>query len=93
MIAINAAIPYCNLFLFKITKSEMLVKTGLLVVSNPKHIGRILCNVQQNVKSTLYIQLLSALSEPLSFHPNLFTTWPKYSQTIWGIYSQVILLT
>lgn len=68
----------------------MLVKTGLLVVSNPTQIGKILPSVKERVKSTLYIQLLSALSEPFgNFHPNIFTSWPKYSKTIYGIYSQV----
>ncbi|KAL1494410.1 hypothetical protein ABEB36_010013 [Hypothenemus hampei] len=67
----------------------MLAKTGLLVVSNPKHINRLLSDVQKSVKSTLYIQLLSALTEPLgNFYSNLFTTPPKFSRTIFNIYSQ-----
>ena len=70
----------------------MLVKTGLLVVSNPKHIGKVLTSVKKHVNNTLYIQLLSALSEPFgTFLPNVFDSWPKFSKTITGIYSQVIL--
>ncbi|XP_066249367.1 bifunctional coenzyme A synthase [Euwallacea similis] len=71
----------------------MLVKTGLLVVSNPKHINRLLTDVQKSVKNTLYIQLLSALNDPLgNFHPNIFNTPPKLSRTIFGIYSQASVL-
>ncbi|CAH0563565.1 unnamed protein product [Brassicogethes aeneus] len=67
----------------------MLCKTGLLIVSNPNKIGKILSKIQNNVKNTLYIQLLSTLSDPLgNFYPNLYNSWPKYSQTIFGIYSQ-----
>ncbi|XP_017772037.1 PREDICTED: bifunctional coenzyme A synthase-like [Nicrophorus vespilloides] len=67
----------------------MLAKTGLLVVSNPTHLNKILSSVRSQVKNTLYIQLLSALGEPFgSFHQNIFTTWPKFSQTISKIYSQ-----
>lgn len=69
----------------------MLAKTGLLIVSNPKQIGKILSSIEKQVNQTLYIQLLSALCEPLgNFYTNVFNTWPKYSQTIYGIYSQVI---
>ncbi|GJQ85440.1 hypothetical protein Trydic_g23865 [Trypoxylus dichotomus] len=69
---------------------KMLFKTGLLVISNPKHIGKILPSLKKYVHNTLYIQLLSALTDPFgSFHPNLFNTWPKFSQTITGIYKQV----
>lgn len=68
----------------------MLVKTGLLIVSNPKQIGNLLGSIQKQVKSTLYIQLLSALSEPLcSFCPKKCNVWPKFSPTIHGIYAQV----
>ncbi|KAJ3644954.1 hypothetical protein Zmor_022650 [Zophobas morio] len=67
----------------------MLAKTGLLVVSNPKQIGKILPLVRNHVKNTLYIQLLSALTEPFgNFHTTAFNSWPKYSQTIHGIYTQ-----
>ncbi|EFA07751.2 bifunctional coenzyme A synthase [Tribolium castaneum] len=67
----------------------MLAKTGLLVVSNPTQIGKILPSIQKRVKNTLYIQLLSALSEPFgNFYTNVFTSWPKYSKTLYGIYSQ-----
>ncbi|KAF5290520.1 hypothetical protein FQA39_LY03624 [Lamprigera yunnana] len=66
----------------------MLVKTALLIVSNPNNIGKILVNIQEKVKKTLYIQLLSAVTGPLAFHSNLFTSAPKYSKLIWGIYSQ-----
>ncbi|KAK4874734.1 hypothetical protein RN001_014094 [Aquatica leii] len=66
----------------------MLAKTALLIVSNPNHLGRILLNIHEKVKTTLYIQLLSGISGPFSFYPNVFTSWPKYSQIIWGIYSQ-----
>jgi phosphopantetheine adenylyltransferase/dephospho-CoA kinase len=69
----------------------MLAKTGLLIVSNPKQIGKILPSVQKKVQHTLYIQLLSALTEPFgNFHTNVFNSWPKYSQTIYGIYSQAV---
>lgn len=68
----------------------MSVKTGLLVISNPSKIGKILCSAKKQVNNTLYIQLLSALTEPFGcFHPNVFNSWPKFSQTIAGIYSQV----
>lgn len=68
----------------------MLAKTGLLIVSNPKHIAKLLTDAQKAVKNTLYIQLLSALGEPLgSFHSNIFNTPPKFSRTIYCIYSQV----
>lgn len=68
----------------------MLAKTGLLVVSNPKHISKLLIDAQKTVKNTLYIQLLSALSDPLGgFHTNIFNTPPKLSRTIYLIYSEV----
>ncbi|KAF5282893.1 hypothetical protein FQR65_LT14170 [Abscondita terminalis] len=66
----------------------MLAKTALLIVSNPNQLGRILINIQETVKTTLYIQLLSGISGPFSFYPNVFTSWPKYSQIVYGIYSQ-----
>ncbi|CAH1178912.1 unnamed protein product [Phaedon cochleariae] len=67
----------------------MLAKTGLLIISNPKQIAKILSTIESQVKNTLYIQLLSALSDPFgSFYPKSFTSWPKYSQTISKIYSQ-----
>ncbi|XP_044253000.1 bifunctional coenzyme A synthase-like [Tribolium madens] len=67
----------------------MLAKTGLLIVSNPTQIGKILPSIQKRVQNTLYIQLLSALTEPFgNFYTNVFTSWPKYSKTLYGIYSQ-----
>nr|XP_022907946.1 bifunctional coenzyme A synthase-like isoform X1 [Onthophagus taurus] len=70
----------------------MIVKTGLLIVSNPKHIGKVLATIKTHVNNTLYIQLLSALQEPFgSFQPNIYTSSPKFSKTINGIYSQVII--
>lgn len=71
----------------------MLAKTGLLVISNPQQIGKVLSQVKKQVKNTIYIQLLSALGEPLgSFHPKIYNTWPKLSKTIYNIYSQVTAL-
>ncbi|XP_028133905.1 bifunctional coenzyme A synthase [Diabrotica virgifera virgifera] len=67
----------------------MLAKTGLLIVSNPKQIANLLGSVKKQVKNTLYVQLLSALSEPLgNFCPKSINTWHKFSPTIHGIYSQ-----
>ncbi|CAG9827442.1 unnamed protein product [Diabrotica balteata] len=67
----------------------MLAKTGLLIVSNPKQIANLLGSVKKQVKNTLYVQLLSALSEPLgNFCPKSLNTWHKFSPTIHGIYSQ-----
>ncbi|KAG5895424.1 hypothetical protein JTB14_037583 [Gonioctena quinquepunctata] len=66
----------------------MSAKNGLLVVSNPKKIAYLLSSVRKQVKNTLYIQILSALSDPLgSFHPKIFTTWPRFSGTIFKIYA------
>ncbi|CAH1104390.1 unnamed protein product [Psylliodes chrysocephalus] len=68
---------------------NMLAKTGLLVCSNPKQIGNIMGSIKKEVKHTLYIQFLSALGDPLgNFCPKTFNTWPKFSPTIYGIYSQ-----
>lgn len=68
----------------------MLRQTGLLIVSNPKQIAQTLCNAGKEVKKTLYIQLLSALTEPFgNFHPKYFNSWPKLSNTVSNIYSQV----
>lgn len=68
----------------------MLRQTGLLIVSNPKHIAQTLCNAGKEVKNTLYIQLLSAVTEPFgNFHPKHFNSWPKLSNTVFNIYSQV----
>lgn len=68
----------------------MLRKTGLLIVSNPTQIGKILSDVPKKVKNTLYIQLLSSLAEPFGqFYPITFNKWPKYSKTIFNIYFQV----
>ncbi|CAH1954560.1 unnamed protein product [Acanthoscelides obtectus] len=68
----------------------MLAKTGLLIVSNPKQIHKILSSIHKQVKNTLYIQLLSALGDPLgAFQPVVFNTWPKFSKTLFNIYSQV----
>lgn len=70
---------------------EALVKTGLLIVSNPNQIGKLLKNVEKKVQKTLYIHLLSTLTEPFgSFHTNIFNSWPKYSNTILNIYAQVL---
>ncbi|KAJ8915136.1 hypothetical protein NQ315_000388 [Exocentrus adspersus] len=67
----------------------MLAKTGLLVISNPQQIGKVLPSIQKHVKTTIYIQLLSALTEPLgSFQPAMYNTWPKFSKTIYNIYFQ-----
>lgn len=71
----------------------MLAKTGLLIVSNPKHVGKLLSHAQSKVKNTVYIQLLSAIGDPFGlFYPNVFNSWPKFSQTIHGIYSQASYL-
>lgn len=68
----------------------MLAKNGLLIVSNPTHIGKLLTSAEKYIKNTVYIQLLCALGDPFgAFHPQIFTSWPKYSQTIHSIYSQV----
>lgn len=68
----------------------MLRHTALLIVSNPKQIGQTLCNVGKKVKNTLYIQLLSSITEPFgNFHPKYFNSCPKFSNTIFNIYSQV----
>ncbi|KAJ8942036.1 hypothetical protein NQ318_002790 [Aromia moschata] len=67
----------------------MLAKTGLLIVSNPKQIGTILESVQKLVKNTLYIQLLSAISEPFgNFYSRTVNPWPEFSKTIYNIYAQ-----
>lgn len=66
----------------------MLPKTALLIVSNPNQIGKVLVNIHQKVKTTLYIQLLSALNGPLSFHSHIFTSSPMYSSIISSIYFQ-----
>lgn len=63
----------------------MLAKTGLLVVSNPNRIGKILSCIQKSVQNTLYINILTSDWMP----HKAATTVPKYSQTISGIYSQV----
>lgn len=69
----------------------MLGKTGLLIVSNPKQIGKVLLNIDKKVQETLYIHLLSALSDPFGcFHTSIFDCWPKYSSTIKSIYTQVM---
>lgn len=71
-------------------ESMMIAKTGLLIVSNPKQISKVLASVQKQVKNTLYIQLLSALSDPFGqFHIKTLNSWPKCSRTIFNIYSQV----
>ena len=83
-------IPLSHIKVIRMQRKDMLAKTGLLVVSNPKQIGKILPLVRNHVKNTLYIQLLSALTEPFgNFHTTAFNSWPKYSQTIHGIYTQV----
>lgn len=72
-------------------RPKMIAKTALLIVSNPNHIGKILPSLTKQVNKTLYIQLLSALSSPLgSFCPEIFNVWPKFTQTISGIYAQVL---
>lgn len=71
----------------------MLVKTVLLIVSNPRRIEKLLSSVQPKVKNTVYIHLLSALTEPFgAFHPDIYNSWPKFSKLIYGIYSQVKLI-
>ncbi|GLV32971.1 Bifunctional Phosphopantetheine adenylyltransferase - Dephospho-CoA kinase [Carabus blaptoides fortunei] len=67
----------------------MIAKTGLLILTNPVHIGKILPTIRQQVKTTLYIHLANALHEPVArYKPDIFTSAPKCSQTIRGIYSQ-----
>ncbi|KAL3273238.1 hypothetical protein HHI36_014692 [Cryptolaemus montrouzieri] len=64
-------------------------KTGLLVITNPKQIGLVLSSVQQKVSKILYIQLLNALSDSASgVHTKIFSSIPKYSKEINGIYTQ-----
>ncbi|KRT82920.1 hypothetical protein AMK59_4345, partial [Oryctes borbonicus] len=78
-----------KLIVSQFAEPKMLVKTGLLIVSNPTHIAKIIPSLKKYVNNTLYIQLLSALTDPFgSFYPNLFNTWPKFRQTITGIYKQ-----
>lgn len=68
----------------------MLRQTALLIVSNPTQIGQTLCKAGKQVKNTLYIQLLSAITEPFeNFQPTYFNSWPKFSNTVFNIYSQV----
>lgn len=67
----------------------MIAKTGLLVVTNPKHISKILPKVQEQVKNTLYIHLTSALKPFGRINRDTFSLVPKYSQTIRVIYSEV----
>lgn len=68
----------------------MLRKTALVIVSNPKQINQTLYSAGKQVKNTLYIQLLSALTEPFgNFHPNYYNSWPKLSKVVHNIYSQV----
>lgn len=68
----------------------MLRQTGLLIVSNPKHIAQTLCNAGKEVKNTLYVQLLSAVTEAFgNFYPKQLNSWPKLSNTVFNIYSQV----
>lgn len=67
----------------------MASKTGLLIISNPKQIDRILSSAKKEVSKVLYIQLLSALIEPLGCSKiNLPLCLPTASKTINGIYSQ-----
>lgn len=69
----------------------MLRQTALLIVSNPKQIGQTIHNARKQVKNTLYIQLLPAITEPFgNFYPKYFNTWPKLSHAVFNIYSQVI---
>ncbi|KAI4457241.1 dephospho-coa kinase-related [Holotrichia oblita] len=80
-----------NIIVLEAAKPKMLSKTALLIVSNPNHVGKILPSLTKHVNKTLYIQLLSALSNPFgSFYPNIFDAWPKFTQTISGIYSQTL---
>lgn len=70
-----------------------MAKTGLLILTNPIHIGKILPTIKKQVKNTLYIHLTNALSEPCAkYKPEIFTTLPKYSRTIRGIYAEVLHL-
>ncbi|CAG9860581.1 unnamed protein product [Phyllotreta striolata] len=69
--------------------SKMLVKTGLLICSNPKQIGHLLGSINKEVKNTLYVQFLSNLEDPLgNFCPNIYNSWSKFSPTIFTTYSQ-----
>lgn len=66
----------------------MIAKTGLLVLTNPVQIGKILPTIREKVKNTLYIHITKGLQEG-KVNPEIFTSAPKYSHTIRGIYSQV----
>ncbi|XP_065165030.1 bifunctional coenzyme A synthase [Atheta coriaria] len=63
----------------------MLAKTGLVVISNPTQLSRILRSAQKQVKNMLYVQLMSKQLQPFASpqHP-----WPSFSQAIKSIYSQ-----
>lgn len=69
----------------------MLARTGLLIVSNPTHIVKLLSSAENYIKNTIYIQFLFALGDSFgNFQPQVFTSSPKYSQSIHAVYSQVI---
>lgn len=69
----------------------MLAKTGLLIVSNPTQISKVFSTINKKVKNILYVQFLSALNDPVGvFHPNVFTSWPKFTKIIYNVYSQVV---
>lgn len=67
----------------------MIAKTGLLVVTNPKNISKILPSIQKQVKNTLYIHLTSALKPLNRIRPEIYSNIPKCSQAIKVIYCEV----
>lgn len=69
----------------------MIAKTGLLVLTNPVQISKILPTIREKVKNTLYIHITKGLQEG-KYKPEIFSSAPKYSQTVRGIYSQAASL-
>uniref|UniRef100_A0A1B6CV28 Bifunctional coenzyme A synthase n=2 Tax=Clastoptera arizonana TaxID=38151 RepID=A0A1B6CV28_9HEMI len=77
----------------------MMTKTGLLIVSNPSRILRILPSIQKEIENTLYIQYF-----PEILWTNIFKntsknnnnekskpiSWPKYSSSVIGLYAKTI---
>uniref|UniRef100_A0A1B6JTY9 Bifunctional coenzyme A synthase n=1 Tax=Homalodisca liturata TaxID=320908 RepID=A0A1B6JTY9_9HEMI len=71
-----------------------MMKTGMLIISNPNIVHRVLPMLQSEIKNTVYIQYFPATkwNKSLTLKNTLKNTpnWPLYSSSLIGLYSKAL---
>uniref|UniRef100_A0A1B6MQ73 Bifunctional coenzyme A synthase n=1 Tax=Graphocephala atropunctata TaxID=36148 RepID=A0A1B6MQ73_9HEMI len=71
-----------------------MMKTGMLVISNPNIVHRVLPMIQREIKNTIYIQYFPATkwNRSLNLKSAIRNTsnWPTFSSSIVGLYSKAL---